>query len=255
MNGSKKDQQTSALSIGTDKGNSQSEDDDSDNEVEYHRGAVLNLLDIGNASHWKEGGRISLSNLSGNMSSLSQLAQVSAYMPDSTQRHESSIEVLNDKLNADISITKIFEPKFMEVYNKYVESIQRPLDLSKHLLSVCLENLIEFCCWTRANAVQCQWIHTKLDENSDLRPEVRNGLAMILIYAFSSAQAVLQNETEADMFSVLQDADKGMGIVNKTSLKIYNDPFNYFNFLKACISGLIDAGKIPENERQNQVPF
>ncbi len=124
-------------------------------------------------------------------------------------------------------------------------------DLSKHLLSVCVENLIDFSCWSRESAAHCQWVHETLDENADLRPEVRNGLAMILIYCFSSAQASLQ--AEADMFSVLQDAENGMGIVNKTSLKIYNDPFNYFNFLKACISGLIDSGKIPENERQNQV--
>ena len=55
------------------------------------------------------------------------------------------------------------------------------------------------------------------------------------------------------MFLVLQEPDTGLGIVNKTSLKIYNDPFCFFSFLKACMSGLIDAGKLPENERLNQV--
>ncbi|RYG63680.1 hypothetical protein EON64_15425, partial [archaeon] len=44
----------------------------------------------------------------------------------------------------------------------------------------------------------------------------------------------------------------GLGIVNKTSLKIYNDPFSFFALLKSCLSGLIDAGQVPENERHNQ---
>ena len=76
---------------------------------------------------------------------------------------------------------------------------------------------------------------------------------MILIYTLSTAKAKSSGKTDSDMFSVLQDAESGLGIVNKTSLKIYNDPFSYFTFLKSCMSGLIDAGKVPENERQNQV--
>ncbi len=118
-------------------------------------------------------------------------------------------------------------------------------------MSVCLENLIPFCCWARENNARIMWIKEILDDNLDLRPEVRNGLSMILIYTLSSAKTHgLQN---TDMFLMLQDAEFGLGIVNKTSLKIYNDPFNFFNFIKSCMSGLIDAGKIPENERQNQV--
>lgn len=237
----------------------QSDEDDSESDdVVYQRGAVLNLLDIGNSSRWKEDGRISLSNLGGGMN-LSQLAQASSTFTDRGERnglsgsqlHDGSVD--NSDRAGEMSITKVFEPKFMEVFNKYLESASKAPDLSKHLLSVCLENLIEFSCWSRENASQSHWIRSTLDENSDLRPEVRNGLAMILIYVFSSAQASQQNSEEITMFTVLQDAEKGMGIVNKTSLKIYNDPFNYFNFLKSCISGLIDAGKIPENERQNQV--
>jgi hypothetical protein len=129
--------------------------------------------------------------------------------------------------------------------------MKQPVDISKHLMAVCLENLISFSCWARENNNRSQWIKNTLDDNVDLRPEVRNGLSMILIYAMSTAQA--RQTKDADMFSILQEADTGLGIVNKTSLKIYNDPFNYFNFLKSCMSGLIDAGKIPENERQNQV--
>eukprot|EP01034_Spumella_vulgaris_P022610 gene22610-28746_t len=86
------------------------------------------------------------------------------------------------------------------------------------------------------------WIRQVLDDNVDLRPEVRNGLSMVLIYALSTAKAT--QLTDIDMFGILQDNDTGLGIVNKTSLKIYNDPYNYFNFLKSCMSGLIDAEEL-----------
>jgi hypothetical protein len=158
---------------------------------------------------------------------------------------------INEQLKGDYSITKIYEPKFMQVFHSYCESMKQQIDISKHLMSVCLENLIPFSCWARESNNRCQLIKDALDDNPDLRPEVRNGLSMILIYCLSSAQA--RQTKDGDMFSVLQDSEKGLGIVNKTSLKIYNDPFNYFSFLKSCMSGLIDAGKIPENERQNQV--
>ena len=75
---------------------------------------------------------------------------------------------------------------------------------------------------------------------------------MVFVYSFSAAKA-LKTRGETDMFLVLQESETGLGIVNKTSLKIYNDPFCFFSFLKACMSGLIDAGKLPENERLNQV--
>ena len=68
-------------------------------------------------------------------------------------------------------------------------------------------------------------------ENLDLRPEVRNGLALIVIYVFSAAKKYLGSKS-TDMFAVLLDSESGLGIVNKTSLKIYNDPFNYFAFIK-----------------------
>ncbi len=155
------------------------------------------------------------------------------------------------KGETSFSITKLFEPKFMEVFGKFCDYTQQTIDLSQHLMSLCLDNLIPFCCWARENNNRNAWIRQVLDDNSDLRPEVRNGLSMILIYVLSTAKAT--QFTDVDMFGILQDNDTGLGIVNKTSLKIYNDPYNYFNFLKSCMSGLIDAGKVPENERQNQV--
>lgn len=197
----------------------------SDEEEDNFTGVANNLLGIRDTMRWDSGG----------------------YNNQSLQAEEAR----EPKGESSFSITKLFEPKFMEVFNKYCEHIQQTIDTSQHLMSLCLENLIPFCCWARENNNRNAWIRLVLDDNVDLRPEVRNGLSMILIYALSTAKAIQFNDI--DMFGILQDNDTGLGIVNKTSLKIYNDPFNYFNFLKSCMSGLIDAGKVPENERQNQV--
>jgi hypothetical protein len=162
-----------------------------------------------------------------------------------------SDDFCESKGQASFPITKLFEPKFMEVFDKFCDHTQQTIDLSQHLMSLCLDSLIPFCCWARENNSRNAWIRQVLDDNSDLRPEVRNGLSMILIYVLSTAKTT--QFVNADMFGLLEDNETGLGIVNKTSLKIYNDPYNYFNFLKSCMSGLIDAGTIPENERLNQV--
>lgn len=151
---------------------------------------------------------------------------------------------------SQVSIIKLYEPKFLLISETYINDTERVLDTSKHLMALCLDHLISFCYWTRANNQKSEFIRGLLEFNSDLRPEVRNGLAMIFVYSLSAAKAKKSNKL--DFFVALQDQDTGLGIVNKTSLKVYNDPFNYFNFLKACISGLIDSGRLPENERQNQ---
>lgn len=149
------------------------------------------------------------------------------------------------------SVSKFYEPKFYEVFGAYEAFVScfQDLDTTSSMMVMCLENIILFSCWARESPARMSWIRSTLNENNDLRPEVRNGLAMTLIYVLASAKAARSH----DMFATLQDPILGLGIVNKTSLKIYNDPHNYFSFLKSCISGLIDAGAIPENERQNQV--
>jgi hypothetical protein len=227
---------------------------DDEEEEDYH-GAAQNLLDIRNPSRWNKNStnRLSLSNLVNPMV-VPDLSAAGVFELNALNVARSFIDSKNAE-NKEFSITKVFEPKFMQLYEKYCESIKQAVDVSNHLMTICLDNLVTFSCWARENQSRGLWIKQILDDNIDLRPEVRNGLAMILIYVFSSAQAQAnaKNNQEADMFTVLQDADSGLGIVNKTSLKIYNDPYGYFNFLKSCISGLIDSGKIPENERQNQV--
>lgn len=154
------------------------------------------------------------------------------------------------------NILQHFEPRFMQVFQQYQQFLKESghpdIAVTDHLVSLCLEHMIPFCFWARKNASTTSWIKATLDDSPDLRPEVRNGISAILIYCFAAAQA--KARTDSDMFLTLQDSETGLGIVNKTSLKIYNDPFNYFNFVKSCITGLIDAGKIPENERVNNQP-
>jgi hypothetical protein len=175
----------------------------------------------------------------------------------------------SNSTKVEYNILQHFEPRFFQVFQSYQSYYKEhysssssqqdgatntpngEIPIRSHLLSLCLEHMIPFCCWARENLAVLNWMKVTLEDNPDLRPEVRNGIAMILMYAFSAAQAKLR--VDSDMFITLQDTETGLGIVNKTSLKIYNDPYQYFNFIKTCISGLIDAGKIPENERINKV--
>jgi hypothetical protein len=146
------------------------------------------------------------------------------------------------KKNVIPTIATIYEPKFFEIYQQYYQHIlhnepelivQNPNQ--HHLMTLCLNYLLSFSNWAR-EAVNGNWIRATLFENPDMRPEVRNGLAMIIVYVFASARAAdaraVDPSTSTDMFTVLMKAESGMGIVNKTSLKIYSDPFGYFNFIK-----------------------
>eukprot|EP01038_Epipyxis_sp_PR26KG_P007797 gene7797-10592_t len=153
-----------------------------------------------------------------------------------------------DRIGRTTSITKIYEPKFLKIFEQYIQNVG--VDDSMHLLSLSLQHLCSFCRWARESNDRNTWINKMLNNNIDLRSEVRNGLAKILIYCLSSFKSSKLKDT--DFFMVLQDSVHGLGIVNKTSLKIYNDPYKYFDFIKTCLSGLIDAGLVPENERQNQ---
>lgn len=130
------------------------------------------------------------------------------------------------------------QQKFLDVYARYTEHSSNPrID---NLMIACLENMVKFCCWARQDDQISEWIHTTLLSKPDLRPEVRNGIALIIIYTFASAKAQSDGD-DSDMFSILQDQDTGLGIVNKTSVKVYNDPFNYFEFIKVSLILFLSA--------------
>lgn len=149
-----------------------------------------------------------------------------------------------------ISDAQTYGPRFCSIFETYCQKHRIPIDIRRHLMSLCLEHLVPFIKWARESETQVQWIHSMLLENDYLRPEVRNGVVMVLIYTFAAMKATV--DSNLDMFITLQDGEQGMGIANKFSLKIYNDPFFYLIFLKVSISALIDAGVLPDNERQNQ---
>jgi hypothetical protein len=127
-----------------------------------------------------------------------------------------------------------FEKIFFIIYQHYISELSlNSIDLSENMLSLCLNNLLPFCCWARKDSQKSECLHKLLLDNADLRPEVRNGIALIIIYVFASAKEHLETTDHAiDMFGVLQDTHRGLGIVHKTSLRIYNDPLNYFSFIK-----------------------
>jgi hypothetical protein len=126
-------------------------------------------------------------------------------------------------------------------------------------MTLCLNNLLAFSNWAR-DSNNATFIRVTLFENPDMRPEVRNGLAMILVYVCSAAKsnemriaaiaaaqssntnnpsaqtAAISAANNIDMFTVLMKTDSGLGIVNKTSLKIYSDPFGFFNYIKVSES-------------------
>lgn len=152
-------------------------------------------------------------------------------------------------------VLDLYEPKFLDIFDRYKAhqlASGAPCELSGCLLANCIEHMIPFCKWVRQGEGNVtEWIHGVLLNSLDLRPELRNGLSMILMYTFSAAQA-RASPLKRDMFSVLQDQIAGLGIVHKTALRVYNDPFFYYAFLKASMTALIDNGFIPENERQNR---
>lgn len=149
-----------------------------------------------------------------------------------------------------ISDAITYGPRFCQLFQDYSSTLPVPVNTDRHLMSLYLEHLVPFCNWARQNDAQIASIRTTLLENEYLRPEVRNGIAVVLVYTFSAVKAL--QRPNLDMFQTLQDGEFGLAIVNKISMKIYNDPFTYLAFLKTCISSLIDAGTIPDNERVNQ---
>ncbi len=170
--------------------------------------------------------------------------------------HKTSIDNQDNNSSSEnsdkkkVSDTITFGPRFCTLFDLYSRKLEIKIDTSRHLMSLCMDHVIRFIGWVRANEQQLTWVGSTLLDFDYLRPEVRNGIVMILIYTFASIKAT--RKPGLDMFKTLQDMEQGLGIANKFSLKIYNDPFLYLSFLKTCISALIDADAIPDNERLNQ---
>ncbi len=155
------------------------------------------------------------------------------------------------KKQKKISDAVVYGPRFDLLFDSYCAKFDLQIDINEHLMVLCLQHLVTFCSWVRKNDDQITWVSNTLFDYDYLRPEVRNGIVMIIVYTFAAFKA-RKDPHRMDMFTVLQDTKKGMGLANnKLSLKVFKDPFHFLTFLKTSISGLIDAGYIPDNERQN----
>lgn len=161
----------------------------------------------------------------------------------------------NSRVECDLHIPSVFQPKFMEVHDAYIKQLPveyvATIPQHDHLLAVCLQHMVKFCCWARGSPETSAWINNLLFQNVDFRPELRNGLTMVMMYTFAASQAA-RAEFPSDLFSVVMDSSRGLGIFHKTSLRVYSDPFSFFNFLKMCLTGLIECGVLKENERVSQ---
>ena len=174
------------------------------------------------------------------------------YVPQLADAPAAAAAIYHDQNNngGKISDAVTYGPRFCHIFNEFSATIPVPVNTDRPLMSLCLDYLIPFCSWARKSDAQVNSIHTTLLNNDYLRPEVRNGIVVVLMYTFAAVKAI--KDPTHDMFHTMQDAETGLAIVNKFSLKIYNDPLQYLSFLKTCISALIDAGTIPDNERVNQ---
>eukprot|EP01031_Cornospumella_fuschlensis_P053250 gene53250-65043_t len=160
-------------------------------------------------------------------------------LPRPILQTSNSFEVVGPDGRKKISDAVTYGPCFCKLFEAYRAHLGSDIDKTKHLMALCTEHLIDFIKWARASDKQSDWISDTLLQNDYLRPEVRNGIVMVLIYTFASIKATVI--PDSNMFLTLQDNDTGLGISNRFSLKIYNDPFYYLTFLKISISSLIDA--------------
>lgn len=149
-------------------------------------------------------------------------------------------------LKVSDSIT--YGPRFIQIFDAFQQTIDHTIDLRRHLFCLCIEYMIPFITWARGPAQS--FIKGTLLENDYTRCEVRNGIVIVIIYTFAATQA--RGIPGSDMFITLQDSVNGLGIANKISLKIYNDPLFFLTFLKTTVTCLISSGAIPDNERVNQ---
>ncbi len=134
------------------------------------------------------------------------------------------------KISNPPTITSIYEPKFLEIFNSYTKfaaAYEPNIDLtnpaSQHLMTLCLNNLLPFSNWARTTNTS-SYIRATLFENPDMRPEVRNGLALILVYTFSAAKAADEAEMAAATTKpVLTSTGRGLS----------------HNYIVFCISSVI----------------
>ena len=114
----------------------------------------------------------------------------------------------NNDGGAKISDAITFGPRFCQIFKEYTSTLPVPVNSNRHLMSLCTDHLVPFCKWARETESQATSIHATLLDHDYLRPEVRNGIVIVLIYTFAAVKAL--KDTNLDMFRTLEDTESGM---------------------------------------------
>lgn len=100
-----------------------------------------------------------------------------------------------------------YGPRFCQIFKEYTSTLPVPVNSNRHLMSLCTDHLIPFCKWARETEAQATSIHATLLDHDYLRPEVRNGIVVVLIYTFAAVKAL--KDSNMDMFRTMEDTESG----------------------------------------------
>jgi hypothetical protein len=99
-----------------------------------------------------------------------KLAQISDEVDESSST-SANLRFSTNMADGSTSVSRVYGPKFLRVFEFFKQShIDHIINLDDHLLTLCLDLLVRFCCWARSE--KCHMIRQLLDDNCDLRPEV-----------------------------------------------------------------------------------
>ena len=71
----------------------------------------------------------------------------------------------NNQYVPKVSDADTFGPRFCEIFTKYNSTLSTPIDTNRHLMTLCLEQLIPFCQWARSSEGHMAWMRERLFEH------------------------------------------------------------------------------------------
>ena len=92
----------------------------------------------------------------------------------------------HDSGGPKVSDAITYGPRFCQLFQEFSSTLSAPINTDRHLMALCTEYLVFFCNWARESEAQIASIRATLLENDYLRPEVRNGIVVVLIYTFAA---------------------------------------------------------------------
>ena len=143
----------------------------------------------------------------GAISSTWQISSATAAAPPPKWNHFDPEHRNSNDGGPKISDAITYGPRFCQIFKEYTSTLPVPVNSNRHLMSLCTDHLIPFCKWARETEAQATSIHATLLDHDYLRPEVRNGIVIVLIYTFAAVKAL--KDTNLDMFRTLEDTESG----------------------------------------------